>query len=268
MTQFYQRAYELSFGGKPVRELQVTFDVNLTSLKEPNKMKLAVNNLAPDTRAKLIKDVPISLSAGWGNDPQVIFKGSLRTVSHLKDDTNWVTTIEASDGFAGYVKQASLSFAAKSTFRQVVEGLVKATGLGAGKAVNTMSSRANELGLNDFERGYVSTGKPIDQLSSIARGLGLNLSIQQGILVTLAGSATVTADLILLGPSSGMIGSPVPGEKNKVRLVSFLQPLILPGRRVRVQGAEIKGDYKVITCTHQGDYRGSTWYSNMELKAV
>lgn len=267
-VEFYDRSYELSFGGEPVRELQITFDVSLSSLKEPNKLRMTINNLSPDTRAKLVKDVPIELAAGWNDDPQTIFKGALRTVSHLKDGPTWITSIEASDGFAGYVKQASLSFEAKSTFRQVVEGLIDATGLGPGKVANTMATRANELGLNDFERGYVATGRPIDQLSSLARGLGLNLSIQQGILVTLAGTATVTADLVLLSPSSGMIGSPVPGEANTIRLVSLLQPRILPGRRVRVEAEQIEGDYKVITCTHQGNYRGGSWYSNMELRAL
>lgn len=249
-------------------DLQVAFDVSLTSLKQPNTMRLTLHNLAPTTRSKLVKDVPVSLSAGWNNSPQLIFKGTLRTASHHRDGPTWVTSIEARDGFAGYVKQASLSFAAKSTFRQVVDGLIKATGLGPGKVASKMEARARELGLNDFARGYVANGKPLDHLADIARGLGLNISIQQGVLVTLAGTATVNADLVLLSPTSGMIGSPVPGEKGKIRLVSLMQPRILPGRRVRVQSEEISGDYKVVTCMHQGDYRGATWYTTMELKPV
>jgi hypothetical protein len=83
----------------------------------------------------------------------------------------------------------------------------------------------------------------------------------------------------VLGPASGLIGSPQYGTQDakdrklgrSPRLVakSLLQPLLSCGSAVKIDSEAYRiANYRVEKVTHTGDTHGKDWYTSVELKPV
>lgn len=118
-----------------------------------------------------------------------------------------------------------------------------------------------------YARGYVLPPDWRASLTSIARDVGAKWSIANGrlLLVPLDGSA-VRVRALVLAPDSGLIGWPQQSDGGNVIARSLLQPGLLPGDSVRVEGDTLPGDYVVQELEHSGDSWGDDWSTTIKAR--
>lgn len=118
-----------------------------------------------------------------------------------------------------------------------------------------------------YARGYVLPPDWRAALTSLALDVGARWSIANGrlLLVPLDGSAVRTRALAL-GPDSGLLGWPQQSDGGNIIVRSLLQPGLLPGDAVRVEGDTLAGDYVVQELEHSGDVWGDDWSTTIKAR--
>ncbi len=253
------------------QELRVNFKIEKTVTKEPNRALIQIFNLASSTRAKLqARGTRVLLSAGYGEDLSLLFDGDSRTIDHVRDGADWVTKIQSGDG-ERHQRYAvfSGSFRPGAKIKDIVLQLVNALQLDPGNAAAQLTNVVDQ-----FVSGYASHGKASTELDSILSGLGIEWSIQDGQIQLLAPGEVTKDSAVLVNQQSGMVGSPehgtpeVLGGPGILRVKSLLNPLIKPGRRIKVESVSTNGFFRVEKVSHSGDTHKGDWYSTVEARAL
>lgn len=249
----FQRAYSLAFGATPINTLDISFECRRTDGGEPNKLDLTVYNLSQDTRALLKQGIPLSLEVGYGTETGIVFNGNIKKVTHTKDGVEWLTSIEGTEGGrAASISNISKSYAQNTSVQQLVDDIASQLPFAPSKATSAIVAAYRDKQITDFANGFVARGKPFRILSTIARGAGLKLSIQNGELLALRPNESSTASAVLLAPSTGLVGSPSVAEDGDIVVTSLMNAQIVPGRLIQVQSVEVEGVYKARTCVYRG----------------
>lgn len=256
--------------GTLIESLRVQFTVTKTITKEPNTADIRVSNLAESSRSQLQgQGWRIILFAGYANPAQV-FTGNSRTIDHVHEGSDWVTKIQCGDGERNYqFATVSTSFAPGTPIRTALTQAVKAMAVDPG---NSQQAFSNIVG--QFVSGYAMHGKATAELDSVLAGQGLEWSIQDGRLQILAPNTTTNEGAVLVNEQSGLVGSPEHGTPTKIggpgvlRVKSMLNPLIRPGRQIKVESQFVNGYFGVQKVVHTGDTCGGDWYSTAEAWAV
>lgn len=247
-------------GDRPgIDSLYVEFDVQVSRDKEPNRAKISIRNLNPTNRNLFEADHQgVELSAGYGGEVKLLFRGVTTNVVHTHQRTYWETTIYAGDGEKEYGTQKfNKSYAKGTTYFVILKDMSTALGL------------PNEILYDDFTskllKGRSFSGLVKDQLTELTKDLDLQWSIQQGTLeITNKGEPVISQPFAtLLSSDTGMIGSPVlierqtkdektrePEKKSRkkkkkkeeekkeriigVRVTSLLNPDIYPNRLIKI----------------------------------
>jgi hypothetical protein len=114
----------------------------------------------------------------------------------------------------------------------------------------------------------VLNGQAADILDRMARSSGYEWSVQDGQLQFLEVGKALQRTAVSLTPDTGLLGSPEVGEKGVVTARSWLQPSIIPGRKVHIRSRQVNGFFRVLKLLHRGDTRGSEWYTEIEGQPV
>lgn len=280
MAKLFKREARVTIGALQVEGLRIQFRSEKSLQQEPNKAEVSIWNLSQDTRGKLTDAVDrheavVVLEAGYaasGADPsttEVLFKGDARIISHVRQGADWVTRLQSGDGAAAY-KSARMvgSFAPGTKRGTVIEEAAKALGLPLGNLKERIKAHDFKGALTEFVGGFSAAGKASSQLTELLSPLGLGWSIQDGQLQVLGEKDATSAQPVLLGPESGLIGSPELGDQGVVKVKSLLQPGIRPGRRIELDAEAVRGLFRVERVTHSGDTHGTDWYSEAEVKPL
>jgi hypothetical protein len=248
--------------------LRVVFSVEQSLAKSPNTAEIQVYNLSGSTRTLVSEDdLEIELEAGYSGLSSVIFRGKVDAGKSQRDGINWVTTFQSTDG-GKELRQSRINFNSRNTtVADAFDRVASAIGVGLGNAKEKIAEGNIRGALTEFSNGIVLFGPAKKELDRLASTFGYDWSIQNGQLQLLGPSDAIEpGDAIVLGPDTGMIGSPESGEKGIVEVRSLLIPQLTPGRVVQLKAAEIKGFYRVDRVAYQGDTRGQDWYADLELK--
>lgn len=283
MANLFRREAAVSFNqGKPIVNdrfvfgnripgLRISFDVTLDINREKNRAQCTIFNLSETTRGELDKLKPqIEIEAGYPETLGVIFNGEVTSISFTKAPTGYETRIEGKEGIDTRTKLIKKSFAAGTSFGEIIAVLAEALGIDARRAA--ASARSGVLTTTDpvSNNGVTLSGQVSKYLDDYAKTYKFNWSIQQGELLILAEDGTLPGETILLTPDSGLILAPqqIKDEKFKDKFIikasSLLQPTITPGRRVRILSDRLSGTFKVRKVRHAGDTHGSDWLSEFE----
>lgn len=274
--------------------LRVTFAIERDKLPWPNNAELAVYNLNPVTRSMLTSSgkVTAKIQAGYAGDVSQLFFGVLDIVEHVKDGTNWVTRMSASDA-GEKIKQARVSttFAKSTTYLAVIRALLKQLGLGEGN-LSSFASHPDLLRKLPFASAL--HGNAVEELTYFLRAANLEFSIQDQKIQFLKigeGAPNLTAPLI--SATSGMIGSPrLVKEKatdltrKKTRATAqnsiltalgddvdmittvegecLLSAKMVPGVTFRVESETVNGDYLACATKTTGDTHGNDWQTQFK----
>lgn len=254
MSLLQRRYIKLVVDTLDVSELHCEFVTKHDLTENPNTLELVVYNLSPDHRAQLStvalnKDgvgVAVELYVGYEDngeiDVRMLFKGRLRTVSHQKQNQDWITKITSGTG--DELQQVTgFSFGPGASILDVVKTYLKEINY-----VTEKTSLGAALDIKLPAGGFASFGKRGDELQRILTENGMSFSIQNETLQILGANQTTNDTLLVLGAENGMVGSPeiiatniVFDEDRKtrrvqrtIRVTSLLNPALYPGRQLEV----------------------------------
>lgn len=245
----------------------IAFDVEKTKERDPNKGKITFYNLPADMRGKLkLNDTAtVELEAGYPETVATIFKGNVtHSISDLQGP-DIVTVVEAEEGVKAYRSSFhTKTYGAGTPFKTVVNDIVKSfEGMHVTSAITKVLSTVGTT----FPDGVALDGPSAKILSDVLQGVGLSFSIQKGeIQITREGEPT-DDPIVKLDYSSGLVGVPQLGEKKEkptITFQSFIQPELIPRRRVFVDWVESKGEFVVDSVKHQGSNFDNAFYSTVQ----
>ena len=270
--------------GISITELQVEFDVKLSSDSTANTCTIKVTNLNEENRAKLNKDKAVILKVGYRDQGLVtLFTGTIFSFSSEQKGTDIVTTIQVGDGFTP-LNEKSICDVRSGSVEDLFRFLAKKLGVPIGTLSNG-SLKAGE-GLSrvyDKENPYVLSGKVKSVMDKLAKANKLEWYIEAGyLIVTPVGGLRLEAE-VQVENGSGLIGSPSgmsqglsdkgseKGDKNKdgIKFETLINPAFVIGRKVRVHSKFYKGvPARVTKVTHKGSLRGKSWFSLVESEII
>jgi hypothetical protein len=289
----FDRVVEVLIGKKGseqtlrVTDLRVTFAVKKSSTKDVNSARVDIFNLSPDLRSRIRKteDVLI-LKAGYAQDtgPEILYRGDITLVQHVKQLPNIITRIESGDGTQALMDtRVSLTYKAGTSAKQIIRDLLKKFPIAEKSAL--VNKVLNSIPEAQYANGFAASGLGKDALDEVTEKLGLEWSIQDNEFKLLVKGGTDGSRAILISPTTGMIEAPERSlniiKKSKKRGItkdipgwtvkSLLQPKIEPGGVVSIESAEIPAGsaFRVESIEHKGDTHSmNQWTSEMDVTDV
>jgi hypothetical protein len=271
--ELFGRVWRVTIGppgqtGRSWDDMRIRFRIHKTGDSTPNKLDLAIFNLAKDSRHYIEnggKKYAVRVEAGYKGDMPLLFTGRLELAdsdnrsrhasSHQGAD--WTTSVEGRDGVREYrATVLSKSFGPKTSEETILHEIANAMGVDVGKLPKGLSK-------NQYNHGRSLSGPATYELDALCRTRGLRWSIQDGVLQVLPIGEALDPTAFVISPATGLIGSPVRTERG-VRLRSLLRGGINPGRLVKVEAEDLKGTYVAEDVVHQGDSHENDWYTDIE----
>lgn len=254
---------------------RISFDVTKTRTEASNTAEVLIYNLSAESRARLQeRNAFVRLFAGYRENTglEALFIGEADFIHSRREIPDIVTKIEIQDGIKELREyRVSLSYKPGATAQQVLQGIASALSL---------PLRSTVSAAGEYPRGYSFLGPAKESLDQVCRKAGLEWSIQDGSLLILPMSSDAGNVGLLISPETGLIGSAerinysegeLAGDmsaKPQWKIVSLLQPKVLPAHRIKIRSADLNGYFVVDTVRHRGDTRGHDWYTEMELLRI
>ncbi len=286
MAKLFGRKWSVQIDRTTYNAFDMSFSVVKTTKAEPNTCELRLFNLNADARGALEgtplvpiaqksgpakhqhKGIPVRISAGYEDADCVIWQGDLRTVQSTHDGTDWVTELGSGDGEEAYQRsRVNLSFGRRTPIQSVFQALAKSIGLGVGNLAVylprlALSATARQLS----QQGIVISGSAADNLTYLTHSVGLEWSIQSGVLQFSERGLPVLGQAVLVSPSSGMVGSPAIDNEGVLTVKMFMIPNVVPASVIVVASSRINGNFRIEKATYEGDTSGQPWYITCECK--
>lgn len=261
--------------GAFVRGLRLTFKVTQTLDSKQNTADATISNLSAETRGRLaaLKRPTFVIEAGYTETLATVFLGRAHFINSLSESPGWITKIAASDGHEG-ARVVNAALAPGATLAQAIETLAASAGVNAEKAIADARAGKFDGPAPTFYSGLVLCGTICNEMDKLAKTSGFNWSIEGGELKIWSPNQTSTEEAVVLSPETGLIGSPerIADKKNPSRTMykarSLLQPLLRPGRRVRISATDVRGEFKCVRVEHTGDTNANDWYSECQVIEV
>ncbi len=276
--QLFIRKVKLQAGGQSFEGLRTAFKVTKYLQGKPNDAEIRIWNLSSTSRAALQeKQIPIILSAGYQSNFAQIFSGQTRTVSHVKDKADWISTIHAGDGEVNVrTKRIKTSFAKGTPIQTIVNEIAKTTGFDLGNLSKALTNLPG--GQSQSPNGFVAHGPAYKLLQQYLGTLGYTVGIQDNSLSVLQAPVAgrpledTQTTAVVVSSTTGMVGSPEIAEKGTdkkqvLKVKSLLQPKFVPGGLIQLQSANLNGLFRIELVEHQGDIFETPFYSHLECKA-
>ncbi len=255
-----------------VRDLRVQFRVEKTLKRDPNTAEIQISNAAPNTRALFqVRGARVVLQAGYTGTLDVVFVGDVIMAVTTRDGPDWVTRLQCGDGtrLLAHARMTT-SYAGGTPLRRVITDAARkllTREVDIGGAVADVSKQLTQ--------GFVAHGRAADVLDRALEGQGKEWSIQDGRLQVLPAGGTATGGVVLLSPSTGLVGDIEPGSaedtkkgRRVLRVKSLLQPQIRPGGRMRIESRGVNGTFRIGKVRHEGDTSGGAWYTEAEVSPL
>lgn len=284
MTQQWLREIEVTISGSAgtitVKDLKIDFSVQKSIGSKQNTATISVWNLTKSHRKQLGEEFDqIELKVSYRDGPKtVLFKGSIRDVTHTKETADIQSEIECGDGDEGINKGAvSKTFDAGTKPKEIIEYVVKEmpkTTLG--------NLSAGIAKLAPFSRPVSLFGWGFQALDTLGRSNGFYWSVQNGqVEVVQYDEVIEDGGPIVVSSETGMIGVPEITDKG-VKVKGLLNANIMPGRQIDVRSDFLDEDsgrdkrksdegggiFRVSSCTFSGSNRGEDYFVEVEGNRV
>lgn len=259
--------------GLDLSALDMVFKVKRTLKQKPNTAIIRVWGLSPSSRLYLAspKKLAVSLEAGYDGENELLFLGQTRNSYSQQEGAENVTTFETGDSekimMAAGLKltwgsQTAVQVALKAiqaTIPEIVSGSQVANWQKSNAAFATIGGRTFH------PKGGAVDRKSIRYVDDICRAYGLIWWIDNGALNVMPKSGSLAGQELLIGENSGMIGSPSIDNAGFLRVKSLIRKGLHPGARIRVEAANVSGDFRIDSCEYIGGNAAGhrEWYAEM-----
>jgi hypothetical protein len=256
--------------------LRITFEVEQAIEAKTNKASAKIYDLSPTSRAHFedFKRAIFKIEAGYAPTSGLIFDGEAVHVSSARIPGGFETTISAHDGLQAKRGIVNAALAPGASIGQAVQQIAAAMGVRANRAVAKALAGDFNGSIGTFLGGLTLSGPADQAMDDLANAAGFDWTIVNGELFLVHDLSTIDEEVVILGPESGLIGSPerkFDDKKPRAVLVnakSLMNPRLVVGRRVRYRSSEISGDFRINRVKHIGDTHGNDWYSTIETVPV
>jgi hypothetical protein len=270
MSQLFDRNIRVVVGpengvGIEFKDLRISFTIEKSSRREPNKAKIEIYNLSSDSAAYIESGEArntIQLFAGYGDAIPRIFageirKGKARTIFNGPDR---ITRIEASDGGRQYRSaRINKSYDGQVTTAEIIDDLAKTFG--------AKISIPDDVGEIKFTQGFVASGASRDILATLSETLGVDAYFEDGVLRVSSVNSDTGEQAVLLTSDTGLVDTPEKTDKG-VNGISLLNSSIRPKRIVEIRTRSVKGFFLVQKVGHKGDNFANEFYTEFEAKSL
>lgn len=257
---------------------RIAFEVVKSNDTKANKAVATIYNLAESSRVRFaeVRRPRFIIEAGYQTTLARIFDGEATHVASSRDGPEFQTKITAADGLQAKRAIVNVSLRGKQTVGQIIRQVANAMGVeGAGVLSKALAG--------DFDGALAQAGAMISGgalhgtaekiMADLSRAAGWEWSIQNRKLVILLPDGYIEEEVIILGPGTGLIGSPSRrrDEKTKKEIVtarSQLQARFEVGGQVNLRSSEISGLFRIERVRAFGDTQGGDWFSDLELLDV
>ena len=290
MGEQFNRYCDVTVQSKKLHGLDVEFRIDRSLKAAPNTCDISIYNLSADTRAFLsgVKGgVVVKISAGYagkgplgaeanaalgaiglGEDPPILYLGSLRECTHLREGADIITRISSGDGDELRKTPVSFSLGPGVNFKSAVQKIIGGIKTGAGNALDALLKGDLSAAGNALTGGTVIEGFAGDELRRLLASANLEYSVQNGQLQILPIGKALGDVAVKLTPSTGLVGSPEVGAKGKLKFRALLNQQIYPGRRLQFDSLGVRGVYRCDRVVYLGQTRGNDWYADGEASPV
>lgn len=273
--------------------MRITFRTSGADTESPNTAIIRVYNLSDHTVNQAIKEYDnVVLQAGYeGGNFGVIFKGTIKQFRKGKEsNTDSFLDILAADGDIPYTTGViSKTLDAGSTGPDAV-GAVLAESMGIPLDPNADTTLAGTGGV--LPRGKVLFGMSRDYWRNLANTHDFRWSIQNGFVTVVPNTGYLPGQIIKINSSTGMVGIPEATD-NGILIKTLLNPLVKIGQRAQINNKDVTqtivkeqffpnyaspptliadvsrdGTYRILVIEHEGDTRGTSWYSSLVCLAL
>lgn len=263
-------------------QLRIKFAVKRSDTMTPNSADIRVYNLDLGTAAIIKKEfTQVTLQAGYDSNYGVIFQGNIKQVIIGRENaTDTFIDIIAGDGDQAYnFAVVNVTLAAGSTPQSQLSAAMLPM---AAKGVTP--GFIGPLPPSVLPRGKVMYGNARDHIRSIADSAGFGWSIQDGKVNFVKQTTFLPGQVVTITSKTGLIGTPQQTNEG-VNLKCLLNPNIKIASQVLLDNASIEllkinlsvpgspsnvaapltadGLYYILVIEHNGDTRGTDWYSSL-----
>lgn len=247
-------------GGRP--GLDIGVKASHTSGAFPSKAKITIKNLSEQSIHAIERTgLVVEVLAGVDFVTR-LFRGDVSRVETKSDTPTRETSIEAADGQRIYRDAVLVRSWPKNTKRsQVFQDLLLAMGVSRGFVSPSIPDRVYAGGLMWAQeaRGLMDLIWDSDK--------GERWTLTDGAVDVMRDSETKPGNVIVLGPDTGLIGSPARTKKG-AKIKAGFDARIRPNRGVELRAKFLKGLFRVVKADHDLASTGLIWSTAAEVVKV
>lgn len=271
------RQFKTDVGPQGVTGLDATFQVERSLNSDPNTATIRVFNFSEDSRQALKDqgDLIVNLEAGYFGRVPLIFRGDVDEVRTVREGTDLVTEIEASDGGKamrrGFTSSArGQNVDIKQMARQLADDLKDA----AKDSIKTKSidpildKLTYTAGGKILANGTVLHGNSYQQMRRLGRDAGYETSVQNGELQLLEKGRPLESHTVRLTFETGLLSTPEKSKERKITAESLIIPDIWPGVEVEIDTPALQGSFRCSKIRYLGSTFSEQWDAQMELEEI
>lgn len=269
--------------GLDLSNLRIKFTVKRSDTQTPNMAEIRVYNLEETTAQRIQKEFSkVILQAGYTSNFGVVFQGNVKQVIRGRENaTDTFIDIIAGDGDLSY------NFAVVNATLAAGSGQAEQINAAIGSMTKTGETTAGNIGdvpNTKLPRGKVMYGMARDYLKQSADTTDKTWSIQDGKVQFVPLTSYLPGEAVVLSSKTGLVGTPQQTNEG-VMVKCLLNPKLKIGGRVQLNNKDVArlkidlsqplspanipapltsdGVYYILVIEHQGDNRGTEWYSNL-----
>lgn len=270
MTALFDRAWRVQVGSLDVSGLGLRFRAQRSLAARAGTLDLEIRNLSAEHRREILGarrfHTFVEVIAGYRGSESLVFRGDLRKAVPSREGPDWIVKVAAGDGeHALRTARVARTFAAGTTLETVVRHLAEVMGVGVGNALTAL--RGASLGAlgEALPEGVVLHGSAAAELTRLCDAAGKTWSVQDGNLQVLALGGHLARSAILLGPDSGLLGTPEVVSRRVINVQALMQPGLVPGQQVVVQSSVLlsTAPWRIAEAETVGDTHGNDWHVNL-----
>lgn len=249
----------------------------MTDNRTTNTAKIDVYNLSQETIGLLEqKDTSCILKIGYDDEElSTLFIGNIVEFEHDFTGSDVITKITCKDGYIPLTaKKLSLSFAADSTTKQIIDKIVA--------ELNLTKGDYSAIPSYVYKQGFSFIGSPGKALELILSRIGYEWTIVNNVLViSKENESNNTTIMQYLSPSTGLLDKPKRFKDRQIRVIktsatkknklldgwkikSLIIPSIQPKSLISVESEELEGIFLVKAVKFSGDTHDNTWYAEID----